>query len=181
MPSIKRIAIVLMAMLAIAPFATKAVGQQRGPVDCGNGFYCPAGNACLVGGLCAREADAPPGAVRLANGLWCDPGFREHEYRPGHCRPETSIACRNGLACPEGSTCAADGGCDGGPPATGPVCGAKRARCLQGRICSSRRTCMNPQYHHDCGNGTICTHATACEHPRGCVYVSGERTPQLKR
>ena len=154
---------------------------QTGVVDCGNGHFCPRGNACLVGGLCAPELEHVPGAVRTSTGDWCDPGFVEHKYRPGSCVPRAYAQCKSGMSCPPGSTCSSDGAtCEGGgPPATGPMCGGNR--CMQGRICSSRGTCMNPEYFHDCGNGTICSKSAACEHPKGCVYVGPQRTRQIKR
>jgi len=49
----------------------QSVAQPSGAVDCGNDHYCPAGNACLLGGLCSREIDAPPGSVRTSRGDWC--------------------------------------------------------------------------------------------------------------
>jgi hypothetical protein len=183
MQSIMRIAIFMVAMVAIAPFATNAVGQQRGrPVHCGKGFYCPAGNACLVGGLCARVADAPPfGSVQIAKGKFCEPNFRQHEYDPGKCRAVTHVPCPNGVTCLVGSTCGADGQCVGGPPYSGPVCGRSGGRCQQGLVCGSNGKCVDLLYDKDCGNGTICTKAAACEHPSGCVYVSGIVTLQFKR
>jgi hypothetical protein len=147
-------------------------------VDCGNGQTCPAGNACLLNGMCARMVAEPPGAVRLSTGNFCDPGWRESTMRPGNCVPPGYIECGNGT-CPPGSRCAAGGGCDGGPPYTGPICGGNQ--CLEGRVCSSRGSCMNPALLHDCGNGSLCSHAAACEYPTGCVYVSGERTRQLPK
>lgn len=151
--------------------------QPAGSVDCGNGNYCPRGNVCLVGGLCARAADKPAGAVASSTGDWCDPGFREHKFRPGACIPDSYSECRNGLACAPGMRCNTSGGCDGGPPATGPTCGG--VRCMAGRICSSRNTCLNTEYYQDCGNGSICTKAAACEQPKGCVYVEPGRTRQI--
>jgi hypothetical protein len=159
--------------------AMGADAQQRGARDCGNGYYCPAGNACLVGGLCGPEVDRAPGSVRISDGTYCDPGFREHRYRPGTCVPGSYSDCADGLMCSPGSSCAPGGGCEGGAPRTGPMCGD--TRCELGRICSSTGRCINTQYFHDCGNGTICSNSAACEHPRGCVFVSSSRTKQFRR
>src|SRR5262249_4435634 len=142
---------------ALQLMALVAVHAQSDVVDCTNGYFCPRGNACLLGGLCAPvspESEAPPGSVRRSTGQWCDPGFVEHKYRAGACVPSSYAQCITGMACPDGSTCSSDGkSCEGGPPPTGPTCGGNR--CAAGRICSSRGTCMNTQYFQDCGNGTI--------------------------
>jgi len=175
-----RIAVFIAVFIAAAALlATQAVTQSSGAVDCGNGFYCPRGNACLVGGLCGPEVDRPPGSVRISDGTYCDPGFREHKHRPGTCVPGSYADCADGLMCSPGSSCAPGGGCQGGAPRTGPMC--KDTQCEAGRICASTGRCINPQYFQDCGNGTICSNASACEHPKGCVFASSKRTKQIRR
>ena len=171
---------VVSLIAALQLVALLQVHAQSGEVDCGNGYYCPRGNACLLGGLCAPELKEVPGAVRTSTGDWCDPGFVEHKYKPGSCVAGTYAQCTSGLSCPPGSTCSTDGAtCEGGPRAAGPMCGANR--CMQGRVCSSTGSCMNPEYFQDCGNGTICSKSAACEYPKGCVYVGPERTQQIRR
>jgi hypothetical protein len=177
---ISRIAsLIAVSVAAVFLIATEIVAQSSGTVDCGNGLYCPRGHACLVGGLCGPEIDQPPGSMRLSNGKFCDPGFREHRYRPGGCVPGSYVDCPDGFMCSPGSSCAPTGGCEGGPPRTGPMCG--NDQCEAGRVCASTGRCINPQYFHDCGNGTICSKAAACEHPKGCVFVSSKRTKQIRR
>src|SRR6185503_10848554 len=97
----------------------------------------PAGNVCLLNGLCGRAIDEPPGAVRLSNGLFCDPGFHENRYKPLTCTPPGYVDCPSGLSCPgPNARCSADNlKCEGGPPATGPMCGG--GQCAEGRICAS--------------------------------------------
>ncbi len=158
-------------------FAAKRTEAQT--VDCGNGNYCPPGHACLVGGTCGLLIDAPRGATRTSTGGFCEPGYAEHQFRPGACAPTSYQQCKNGFACPPGSNCTEDGQCEG-LEANGPVCGG--TRCLTGRVCSSKNTCINPDLIQDCGNGkTLCTKAAACQEPSGCVYVAPERTPQIKK
>jgi hypothetical protein len=165
--------ILLMAICA----AGQAAGQSG--ADCGNGYYCPSGNACLVGGLCGREVEQPAGST-LASGGWCQPGFRENRNNAGFCLPTTFTECgQTGRSCGPGYSCTADGRCDGGPLATGPQCG--EFRCRQGDICSSRGTCMNPTFFVDCGNATLCGTGSACELSAGCVFVAPERTKQIQR
>ena len=167
----------IVALAALVLFAAPAAAQPANAVDCGNGYYCPADNACLVGGTCGRMVDAAPGSVQTSRGNWCDPGFRESQYQPGRCVPGSYTECPSGLSCPPGTQCGGDGTCTGGPPPTGPMCGT--GQCAAGRICSSRGTCMNTQYFQDCGNGTICSKSAACEFPSGCVLVAPQRTQQL--
>jgi hypothetical protein len=93
----------------------------------------------------------------------------------GKCLPESYSECSNGMTCPPDMQCAPSG-CVGGPPPSGPQCG--NVRCAAGRICSSRNTCLNPEYFQDCGNGSICSKGAACEMPSGCVFVAPERTRQ---
>jgi hypothetical protein len=160
----------------------QATAQQRGAKDCGNGFYCPSGQACLVSGLCGRVVDRLPGSTRTSTGEWCEPGLREHTYKRGTCIPRDYVDCPSLLSCPPGYRCPGSGetACQGGPPATGPMCGA--GQCAQGRICASGGHCMNPQYFQDCGNGTICSKQSACEvNPNGCVLVAPNRTKQIRR
>ena len=171
---VRTIALALMAMVLLA---SPASAQSAGAVSCGNGYYCPAGNSCLQGGLCGPNVNASPGSTRTSTGGWCDPGFREHRYRPGACLPNSYSDCTNGLICPPGTQCSADGSeCTGGPAATGPMCGANQ--CAAGRICSSTGSCMNPDYFQDCGNGTICSKSKACGYPDGCAIVGPQRTRQ---
>ena len=170
--------LIALLVLSILPFASPSMAQD-GAVDCGNGFHCPKGNACLLEGYCAVVIDALPGSVPSSvPGYYCEPGFRESKGQPGKCIPDSYIECPNGLACAAGMQCAPGGGCTGGSP-TGPMCGG--VRCAEGRVCSSRNTCLNPEYFKDCGNGTICTRGAACEQgpgASGCVLVAPERTPQ---
>jgi hypothetical protein len=139
----------------------------------------PEDNACLVGGLCARLVDTAPGSVRISNGTSCDPGWREHRFRPGTCVAPGYVDCPNGSMCPPpNAQCGQDGQCDGGPPATGPMCGD--VRCAEGRICASTGRCMNTALLQDCGNGSICSRHAACQQPKGCAYVAPERTRQQR-
>jgi hypothetical protein len=164
----------LMLLGALLLWALPASAQR---VDCGNGKWCPKGNACLLDGMCGRQIDRPPGAVTLSNGGFCDPGHHENRYRPGSCTPPGYVDCPSGLICPPQYQCSADGlRCEGGPPATGPMCGG--GQCAEGRICASTGRCMNPAIFKDCGNGTICSIHAACETPKGCAYVAPERTRQ---
>jgi hypothetical protein len=178
--AVRQLVLVIASCLIGGLFLAGSAGAQSNqPVDCRNGHYCPPNNACLVGGMCGEMVDQVPGSVRTSGGKWCDPGFRENRYKPDSCVPGSYIECQNGAICPGGSRCGNDGTCIGGPPATGPVCGGRR--CAAGRVCSSQGGCMNPEYFHDCGNGTICSKSAACEYPRGCVLVSKERTRQIPR
>jgi len=168
--------------LVICAFAAALLASQHvraQAVDCGNGNYCPAGHACLMGGTCGFLIDVPRGASKTSTGGFCEPGYVEHQYRPGTCAPTSYQQCKSGMSCPPGTTCTEDGRCEG-LEADGPSCGA--SRCLSGRMCSSRNTCFNPDLLQDCGNGkTLCTKAAACQEPSGCVYVAPERIPQRKR
>lgn len=168
-------AIALLTLLVL-PLAPSVAQDDR--VDCGNGLHCPKGNACLLGGFCGVEVDALPGSVpsRTKPGFFCEPGFRESTVQEGKCLPASYTECPNGFTCAPGYQCAPGGGCSGGPSPTGPMCGSMR--CAEGRICSSRNTCLNPEYFQDCGNGTICTKGGACEQRGGCVFVAPERTRQ---
>lgn len=169
----------LLAVLLAGLLLLVAPASAQGRVtDCGNGYHCPAGHACLLGGLCGQAIEAAPGSVRTSTGSWCDPGFRESTVRRGTCMPGSYTECASGLICPPGTQCSTDGQCSGGPPPTGPMCG--NARCAEGRICSSRGTCMNTAYFQDCGNGTICSKTAACEFPKGCVSVAPQRTRQIQ-
>lgn len=175
--SVCRDAMALLAgLLAALVLLTAPASAQSRVTDCGNGYHCPADHSCLLGGLCGRDVEAVAGSVRLSNGKWCDPGFRESTVTRGTCMPGSYSECANGMICPSGTQCTAEGKCSGGPEATGPMCG--NARCAEGRICSSRGSCMNTAYFQDCGNGTICSKAAACEMPSGCVMVAPERVRQ---
>lgn len=175
---LSRIASFITASITAVLILVSPAGAQN--VDCGNGAYCPRGNSCLLGGLCAPLIDRPPGSVSTSNGTWCRPGFRENKYKKGTCVPESYTECTSGLICPDGYTCNEAGtNCVGGPAATGPQCGS--GRCAEGRICSSGGNCMNTQYFHDCGNGTVCVKGDACAQPNGCVLVSTQRTRQIRR
>lgn len=174
---VRRAALALVTGLAVAllGLATPAWAQGK-PVDCGNGFHCPARNACLLNGACGELVEGVPGSTRTSDGNWCEPGFRESKVQAGKCLPASYTECAGGLACPTGMQCAPAGGCTGGPPPTGPTCGGMR--CAAGRVCSTRGTCLNPQYFQDCGNGTICTKGAACQFPSGCALVAPQRTRQ---
>lgn len=174
----RSIGISIATLVLAALLATQVAAQ--GQVNCGNGSYCPPNNACLMDGQCAPLIEALPGSVRTAKGTWCGPGFREHAYMPGTCSPQSYSDCPSGLVCPPGTSCSGDGRqCVGGPAPTGPMCGG--FQCAAGRVCSSKGSCMNPEYFHDCGNGTICINGHACEYPSGCAIVGSPRTPQIKR
>lgn len=167
-----------MAALLVAIASLSFVETARARVDCGNGHYCPPGNACLKDGLCGVTVEAPPGSFRTKTGTWCEPGFREHRFKPGACVPVSYSDCRNGTICPAGTTCNdADGSCDGGGTPTGPMCG--NFRCEEGRICSSSGRCMNTTYFQDCGGGTICSKNKACAQGGGCAIVGIGRTQQI--
>ena len=165
---------VMALVVAIVFFATSALAE----VNCGNGNYCPDGNACLKGGQCGVTVEAPPGSIRTSSGTWCEPGFREHQFKPGACSPVTYSDCRNGTICPPGSTCNdTQQSCDGGGEPKGPQCG--NFRCEAGRICSSSGRCMNTTYFQDCGGGTICSKNKACSEDGGCAIVGIGRTNQV--
>lgn len=173
----RRTALTLVAGLVIALFGLAMPAWAQGNrTDCGNGFHCPAGNACLINGACGELIEVVPGSTQTSTGNWCEPGFRESKVQTGKCLPESYTECASGLTCPSGMQCAPTGGCIGGPPPTGPTCGG--VRCAAGRICSTQGTCLNPQYFQDCGNGTICTKSSACHFPRGCALVAPQRTRQ---
>ena len=166
------------ALLCWSVLATSALAQD---ISCGNGSYCPPGNACLLGGWCGRIVGVPPGSVKMSNGQWCDPGFHEHKFKPGSCVPPDYVDCPNGRICPPpNAVCRSDGDCDGGPPATGPICKPGAAPCFEGRTCSSNGVCMNPQVFQDCGNGVLCSKFAACAFPTGCEMVAPERTKQFR-
>lgn len=167
----------LLTLLAALFLWAPPASAQR--VDCGNGNWCPQGNACLIGGLCGRLVNLAPGSVRISNGTYCDPGWREHRYRPGTCLAPGYVDCTNGTMCPPpNAKCGESGACTGGPPDTGPMCG--NTRCAEGRICASTGRCMNPAILQDCGNGSICSRHAACRQPSGCAYVAPERTRQQR-
>ena len=175
MSSLARLAIVALLGLLVATGWTVPASAV---VDCGNVAFCPDGNACLKGGSCGVLVEAPPGSKRTASGTWCEPGFREHQYRPGACSPLTYADCTNGSICPPGTRCSADGDtCEGGGTPTGPQCG--NFRCEAGRICSSAGRCMNTAYFQDCGGGTICSKNKACAQDGGCAIVGAGRTRQV--
>ena len=105
----------LAALLAGLLLAAAPAAAQNSVTDCGDGYHCPAGHACLLGGQCGRLVDAVPGSVRTSTGQWCDPGFREATVRPGSCMPGSYTECTNGLICPSGTQCSEDGQCTGRP------------------------------------------------------------------
>ena len=172
-------AIAIAALLAMVVLASGQGAAQvpAGSVACGNGSYCPAGNACLLGGQCAPRAGVAPGSTRTSSGGWCPPGTRENRYSAGRCIPNDSIECPGGGgSCPAGSRCGEPGKCLGGPPATGPACGA--SRCSAGQVCASTNLCIDPRTQLDCGNGSVCSRSSACGYPTGCVTVGPQRTTQ---
>ena len=73
-----------MVLLLAGPSAAQV---PAGSVDCGNGNYCPAGNACLLGGQCAPRVGVLPGSSRTSSGGWCPPGLRENRFAAGKCIP----------------------------------------------------------------------------------------------
>jgi hypothetical protein len=168
------------ALLLLFALSMVSAAWAQDAVDCGNGLQCPAGNACLLDGFCAMIVDAVPGSVesKTTPGFFCEPGFRESTIQSAKCIPGGYHECPNGFTCPPEMQCGPSGGCVGGPPPTGPQCSGSGVRCAAGRVCSSRNTCLNPEYFHDCGNGTICSNGAACEQPAGCVFVAPERTRQ---
>jgi hypothetical protein len=163
----------LVALIAAAVLETSALAQ----VDCRNGKYCPKGNICLKDDMCGERVGMPPGSTPTSTGSWCEPGFREHKYRPGSCVPIGYSDCTTGGICPPGSTCTNTGNCTGGNPRTGPVCGG--GRCEEGRICSSAGRCMNTTYYQDCGGGVICSKNKACSLDGHCATVGIGRTAQI--
>ena len=92
-------AVALLAMFVLS-LAAPSIAQD-GVVDCGNGFHCPKGNACLLEGFCAVAVDAVPGSVpsKTTPGFFCEPGFRESTVQPGKCIPGSYTECPNGFAC----------------------------------------------------------------------------------
>ena len=178
--SLPRIAaFIVVSISAALLLATQIVAQPAGAIDCGNGFYCPRDNACLMGGLCGRLVDAVPGAVKTSAGTWCDPGFRESTFKPGGCVPGSYTECSATVMCAPGDTCGTDGDCHAATTPTGPTCG--KLKCHAGRICASTGRCMNTAYFQDCKNGTICSKHAGCEYPSGCVLVGPQRTKQIKK
>jgi hypothetical protein len=164
----------LAALAAFLLWATPAAAQNR--EDCGNGNWCPDGYACLIGGQCARMVDGPPGGVETSSGLLCDPGWRVGTFKKDSCVPPGYVECRNGNMCPPpNAQCVEGGGCEGGPPSTGPMCGGRQ--CAEGRFCSSQGQCVNGALFQDCGTGSICSHASACTQPRGCAYGAPDVPP----
>lgn len=164
----------LLVLVASISFVSTASAR----VDCGNGKYCPPGNACLKDDQCGVIVEAPPGSFKTQSGTWCEPGYREHRYKPGACMPTGYSDCRNGTICPAGTTCNdTAGSCDGGGAPKGPVCG--NFRCEEGRICSSAGRCMNTAYFQDCGGGIICSKNKACGMDGGCAIVGIGRTQQM--
>jgi hypothetical protein len=161
--------------LTSAFFSLPANAQD---VDCGNGNVCRAGTVCVKNDQCAREISAPVGAVKISTGGFCDPGYTEHKFKKGRCVPPGYNACESGTTCAPGSTCNAEGACSGGNT-DGPDCGGRN--CAGGRLCGTNNTCFYPAILQDCGTGSFCANATTCTFPRGCAYVSTERTPQIKR
>ncbi len=154
-----------------------AAQVPAGSVSCGNGNYCPAGNACLLGGQCAPRIGMLPGSSRTSSGGWCPPGLRENRFAAGKCIPNASTECAGGMgSCPAGTRCGDNGKCYGGPPPTGPACGA--ARCSAGETCASTNLCIDPRSQLDCGNGVICSKGSACRYPNGCATVGLQRTLQ---
>jgi hypothetical protein len=170
---LKLIAVTLLCWSAL--LAVPALAQN---VSCGNGYYCPPLNACLLNGLCGRLVDRLPGSSKTSTGEWCEPGLREHQYEKGRCTPTSYVDCPSGNSCPPGYTCGSDGKCQGGPPAMGPMCGG--GQCAQGRVCSSNNTCMNPDFMKDCGNGQLCSKHATCEYPKGCALVAPQHTKQFR-
>lgn len=174
-----RLFAVLAAFFLLIGQASAQGSSQR--VDCGNGSWCPQGHACLVGGQCARMVDKPPNAVETSGGLFCDPGWKVGRFKADTCIPPGYVDCPNGNMCPgPNAECAEGGGCRGGPPMTGPICGRSGQQCAEGRICSSQGQCLNPAVFQDCGTGSVCSHAAACTVPRGCAYVAPGRVAQQR-
>ena len=166
-----------MATLLALTASIAVLAPAAAQVDCRNGKYCPQGNACLKDGLCGVTVETPPGSTKTSTGSWCEPGFREHQYRPGSCVPSSYSDCTNGAICPPGTTCSNTGTCTGGGAASGPECGT--GRCGEGRICASGNRCMNPVYYQDCGGSTICSKNKACGQDGGCATVGIGRTEQI--
>jgi hypothetical protein len=165
----------LATLAALLLWALPAAAQR---VDCGNGNWCPEGNACLTGGMCAeRTSTMPPGSTRLASGNYGMPGERQNRFAADKCIDIDAVECHDGGTCPAGMQCGAGGDCTGGAPPTGPMCG--QFRCSAGDICAqSVGHCINPQRSMDCGNGVICSAYAACTQARGCAIVTGQRTRQ---
>jgi S1-C subfamily serine protease len=179
----------LAALVFLVGSATGSVAHAQSPtdaVDCGNGMYCPSGNACLQGGQCAPKIGVIPGSTRTSTGSYCAPGLRENRFYPGACLPHDSQECAgldpNGrrYTCPAGTRCSSNNtGCVAGDrPFSGPTCGT--VRCVDSRrICASSGQCMDTAYFQDCGNGVICSRSAACAFPSGCVAVSTLRSQQV--
>jgi hypothetical protein len=176
-----RAGVASVSFLLTLAFAGPAAGQAGAKVDCGNGYYCPGGNACLANGVCGvLLGSMPPGSVKTSTGQWCAPGRRENKFSPGTCVFTSEVECQSGGACPAGSRCSTTPGlCDGGPKATGPLCGS--GHCFENQVCASGGHCINPSLSKDCGNGTACPASAACAVPKGCAFVRPGRTSQIRK
>src|SRR5262245_7060068 len=97
--SLSRVATCVAVFISAALFTSQLGAQSSGAVDCGNGSYCPRGNACLMGGQCGRIVDAVPVVVRTAFFTWCDPGFRASKLAPGKCVPGSYTVCSPIVIC----------------------------------------------------------------------------------
>lgn len=146
-------------------------------VDCGNGYFCPTGNACLEEGLCAprlRFSDMP-GAVKTSTGDYCFPGEHENRFKPGTCLSNERRECSANAACPAEATCGPDDTCLNVKAGAGPTCG--NGRCAAGSTCSSRGTCLPPGFK-ECASGKVCNKLAACG-LSACSLVDATRTRQI--
>ena len=130
--------------------------------------------ACFIK-ICALGLDAAPGSMpsSCVPVLFCEPGLRE-----------STVQIRNAFpaATPNAATASfAQPACNGRRAVAVPAGRLRPVRCAAAcaapriEICSSRNTCLNPEYLQDCGNGTICSKGSACKQPTGGVFAAGER------
>jgi hypothetical protein len=94
----------------------------------------------LIGVLMAAssagtQTRCPPGEVRAP--------------LSGGCMPAGAVDCGGGGYCLPGKRCTPSGGCTGGTPNTGPMCGS--GRCPEGNLCGSAGHCYDPRTTYICG------------------------------
>lgn len=165
---------------AAPPPRKAAIPPPNERVDCGNGNYCPAGNACLENGLCAPMIGMSqvPGAVPISGGKFCPPGEHESRLDPGLCVDDNHIDCGGGATCPIGYRCGPNATCLG-PRGSGPICSYGSLPCQDSRFtCSRKGLCVGPD-SHECRGGQICGKISECTASGGCALVAGTRTPQI--
>lgn len=143
-------------------------------VECSDGKYCPRGQFCIREGACLRPT------IAAKDG--CLPNEERTSARG--CMPKGYVDCGNGRYCNPGTRCNPNGtACLGGPPATGPQCGA--SRCSANELCMPHgRSCYDPAVHKVCPGGHLCNVAlectqTACQSP-GPKSAQREGRPPIR-